>query len=574
MWQEGGYTVYRTSARSAPGCHDNCGVLLYVKDGKVVKIEGDPENPYNQGRLCPRCLAVTEMLYNPARIKYPMKRAREDRGKDKWERITWDEAYDLIEEKLKAIIAEYGEESIYITHGTGRDVNGYSSFLARAIGTPNNNGGFLSGLACYAPRIFSTALKIGGLFICDYSQFWADRYDNPQWQPPGVILIWGNNPVVANSDGTLGHWIVECMKRGSKLITVDPKLTWLAGKSEVFLQLRPGTDGALLLALGNLLIQNETYDKEFVELWTYGFEEYAANAARYTPEVASGISCVPVERILEAARIIGEARTTVMQWGVALDHQSDGYFTAQAASDLIALTGSYEKPGGMVFAKDCFGVSATWSPSPDLWAPCADPIPHPERRIEGDYVVQHVRHVVSPDAILQAMETGKPYPIKAMIIQANNPIANMGAAPQRILPCIQKLDFNVIIDLFMTPTALACGDVFLPVACYPERPGLTGHNPYLLTAIVNATGQWEDTRSDQRIIYEIGRRFNGHNEDLWSDEEGFYDFLLRAKRKASGLCASRVAKLAAFSWGRSKRCFQRRLATTTSYLRSDSASCW
>lgn len=87
-WEEDGYEVIRSSARSGPGCHDNCGVLLYVKDGKLEKIEGDPENPYNQGRLCPRCLAFKEMLYHPDRLLYPMKRAREDRGKDTFERIS------------------------------------------------------------------------------------------------------------------------------------------------------------------------------------------------------------------------------------------------------------------------------------------------------------------------------------------------------------------------------------------------------------------------------------------------------------------------------------------------------
>ena len=286
-WEEDGYTVIRSNARSGPGCHDNCGVLMYVKDGVLEKIEGDPENPYNQGRLCPRCLAFKEMLYHEDRLRYPMKRAKEDRGKNTFERVSWEEAYDIIEREMKKVIEAYGPEAIWVTQGTGRDINGYGPLMAQYFGTPNYGTGFLSGQACYAPRIFSTALKAGGLFICDYSQFFPDRYDDPRWTPPEYVLIWGNNPVVANSDGTLGHWIVESMKRGSKLIVMDPMLTWVAGKADVFLQVRPGTDAALALALCNVIIEEGLEDKEFVDLWCYGYDEFKEHVKKYTAAFAA-----------------------------------------------------------------------------------------------------------------------------------------------------------------------------------------------------------------------------------------------------------------------------------------------
>ena len=183
-WEEDGFTVIRSNARSGPGCHDNCGVLMYVKDGVLEKIEGDPENPFNQGRLCPRCLAFKEMLYHKDRLKHPLKRKKEDRGKNTFERISWDEAYDIIEREMKAVIDKYGARSIWVTQGTGRDINGYGPLMAQYFGTPNYGTGFLSGQACYAPRMFSTTFKSGGLFVCDYSQFFPDRYDDPRWSPP------------------------------------------------------------------------------------------------------------------------------------------------------------------------------------------------------------------------------------------------------------------------------------------------------------------------------------------------------------------------------------------------------
>lgn len=527
-WEEDGYEVIRSSARSGPGCHDNCGVLLYVKDGKLEKIEGDPENPYNQGRLCPRCLAFKEMLYHPDRLLYPMKRARKDRGKDAFERISWDEATEIILREMGKVIETYGAESIWVTQGTGRDINGYGPLMARYLGTPNYGTGFLSGIACYAPRRFSTALKSGGLFIADYSQYMPDRYDDPRWVRPEYILIWGNNPVVANSDGTLGHWIVECMKRGSRLITIDPKLTWLAGKSDVFLQLRPGTDTALAMALCNHIIANNLQDQEFCDNWCYGYNEFAEHLKPYTPEWAAEICGVDVNLIKEAAIKIGEAENCCLQWGVAMDHTSEGFVTGMAAYDLMALTGNFENPGGMVNAPFAFDVNIPWSAGDD-WELCTRDLPNEDKKICGDWPANKAMHAISPDDLLVAMETGEPYPIKAMWMMQNNALACMGAAPQRIIKALQEnMDFNVVVDLFMTPTALACADVLLPAATFAERMGIYGHQPYLIGTINQAIEPLGEVKPDQVIMYEIGKKFGrGEGMDQWETEEEFYDFCLR-----------------------------------------------
>ena len=438
-WEEDGCTVIRSNARSGPGCHDNCGVLMYVRDGVLEKIEGDPENPYNQGRLCPRCLAFKEMLYHEDRLKYPMKRAKEDRGKNAFERITWDEAYDIIEREMKAVIEQYGNEAIWVTQGTGRDINGYGPLMAQYLGTPNYGTGFLSGQACYAPRIFSTALKAGGLFVCDYAQFFPDRYDDPRWEAPEYILVWGNNPVVANSDGTLGHWVVESMKRGSKLIVMDPKLTWVAGKADVWFQVRPGTDAALALALCNVIIEEGLEDKEFVSCWCYGFDEFAEHVKKYTPAFAAETCGVPEDLIVEAARKIGRAKSCCLQWGVAMDHTSEGFITGMACFDLMALTGNFEKPGTMVAANPVWDMSVTWMPREKVWEGCSEPVKDQGRTMNFKYPALKAMAAISPDMLLEAMETGEPYPIKAMFMMQNNAIACMGAQPQRILPALQKM---------------------------------------------------------------------------------------------------------------------------------------
>ena len=123
-WKEGDLNATRTTMWSGPGCHEGCQVIFYTDDdGKLVKVEGDPNSPFNQGRLCMRCLELPELVNHESRLKYPMKRARDERGQDTWERVSWDEAYDIIEENVRKFQKVSGPESIISMIGTGRNVS-------------------------------------------------------------------------------------------------------------------------------------------------------------------------------------------------------------------------------------------------------------------------------------------------------------------------------------------------------------------------------------------------------------------------------------------------------------------
>jgi len=131
------YEVFPTVAWSAgPGCHGGCGQKLFIKDGRLMKVEGDEDHPFNQGRSCPRVLALTQYMYHPDRITRPLKRVGE-RGEGKFEPITWDEAYDTCERRLNEIRERYGPEAVVFAQGTGRDIGGPISFLAYSFGSPN-----------------------------------------------------------------------------------------------------------------------------------------------------------------------------------------------------------------------------------------------------------------------------------------------------------------------------------------------------------------------------------------------------------------------------------------------------
>ena len=526
-WQEGDLTVTRGTAWSCPGCHDGCGVLMYTdEEGTLVKVEGDPENPYNQGRLCMRCLAMPEVVKNETRILYPLKRAHEDRGKDKWERISWDEAYDICERELTRLKETYGPETVIFTRGTARDIGPWVNRLSYTYGSPNHINFGLSGVACYLPRVCLMNYAVGNYINADWSQWRPDRYNDPEYVIPGCITIWGSMPLNSNADGNFGHWLVDLMKRGSKLITVDPRLTWLSVHSEHFLQLRPGTDAAMAMAWLNVIINEDLYDHDFVERWCYGFEELAASVQEYTPARAAEITWVPEEKIVAAARFFATHGPANIQWGLAIDMAKEGLSAAHAIMAIFSITGNLDVPGGMALYASPFGLNRHVEWGVEL----VDPDFLQERRPGAkEYpIVSNGYSHAHPDATLEVMETDDPYPIRGMWCQSSNPIACMSADPQRAYRALEKLEFTCVVDAFMTPTAMAFADVFLPIALYPERNGLKMEESYALGAIVKAKEPEGDTRSDQQIVLEFGKRLNPEAWPWGTVEEMLDDFTKEA----------------------------------------------
>jgi anaerobic selenocysteine-containing dehydrogenase len=267
MSRKDGVKIIKTTTWSpGPGCHGGCGVLVHVKDNKVIKVEGDPDHPWNQGRLCSRCLSMTQYMYHPDRLKTPLKRVGK-KGEGKFAPISWDEAFDLIEEKMKKIREDHGPESVIFHQGTGRDIGGWISMLAYAYGSPNWMFG-LSGISCYTPRLMMMSITQGDFAVVDASQWHEKRYDDPEYKVPETVTIWGQNLPATCPDGFFGHWYVDLMKRGTQLMVIDPRCTWIASRAKLWLQLRPGTDAALALGFIHVILKENLWDHAFVEKWT------------------------------------------------------------------------------------------------------------------------------------------------------------------------------------------------------------------------------------------------------------------------------------------------------------------
>jgi anaerobic selenocysteine-containing dehydrogenase len=498
------------SAMWSAGCgsHGGCGSEIYVKDGKVICVEGDKNHPFNQGRLCPKGLALPQYIYHPDRVTHPLKRAG-TRGEGKWERITWDEAYDTIETRLKDIRDKYGAESVIFCQGTGRDIGGPITFLMYAYGSPNWVQVGLAGHACYTPRLGAMFATQGCYSVLDASQFLEERYDSKEWESPKYIILWAQNPIAGCHDGFYGHWIIDCMKRGSKLIVIDPRSTWFSSRAEVHLQNRPGTDGAIVLGMLNVIINEGIYDKEFVEKWCYGFDELKERVQEYPPEKVEEITWVPADLLRKAARLYAKNKPSAIQWGEPVDAMPAGSVVAQAINQLWAITGNIDNPGGNVIARNSHGVTTYPFSSAELTYLYGEELVKKlnEKRIgANDYpMIKNFRGWVQPDILMEQLETGKPYKVHGAWIQTSNILGGQAADPRRHYEAMKKLDFIVIVDLFQNPTSMALGDIFLPAASYCEKESFRSWwQPLCITQkAIDAVGE---CKSDWEINLEMAKR--------------------------------------------------------------------
>jgi anaerobic selenocysteine-containing dehydrogenase len=479
--------VYKSVCRS---CHGGCGVLLHVRGGTLVKVEGDRDSPLNHGRLCPIGTATLDLVYHPDRLQFPQRRLG-PRGSGRWQRISWDEALDTISERLLAIRAEFGAEAIALGTGTGRHHIRWVSRFGHALGTPNwCEPGFAQ---CFHPRVNTSILTFGDFPVSDYTGE----------APPGCILFWGHNPVNSGPDGETRFNVHEALSHGPKIIVVDPRQTDLAKKADIWLQVRPGADDALALSMINALIAEKLYDAEFVARWTHGFAALAERVKDWTPEWAAPITWVNADKIRAAARLFARTRPALMEWGCAIEHTPNCIQTVRAVSLIPALTANIDVPGGWVFGMHGIGRFPSLIENVDP-AVAAKRLGADRFKLLGgagaDLPAAHI------PTLLKAMRDGEPYPVKAFLVFGNNTLTTYANSSQ-VYEALMKLDFMVCADLFMTPTA-ELADIVLPAAAWPELDQLAGL-PTVAANVVLAQQkavQIGECKSDEEIFVALARR--------------------------------------------------------------------
>ena len=471
-----------------------CGVLVHVdENGKAFYIEGDPQHPLNEGYMCPKGLSFLQLVYHPERLKYPLKRTG-GKGEGRWKRITWEEALNNISRELLRIKNEYGPEAIAVSYGTypKRVAIGLSIFLA-ALGSPNQLIGNCH--YCYTPHLTADVLTCGEVYTCELGV--------PDYRRSKCIVLWGFNPL--HTYPPLGKKIIEAKNRGAKLIVVDPRLTELAAMADVWLQVRPGTDGALALGMLNVIINRKLYDQDFVEKWCYGFDELAKRVQEYPPERVEEITWVPKKDIIEAAEIYATSKPASLQSHLGVSMSYNSVQASRALSILVAITGNLDVKGGAEFPN--YPIKLTYM---NLKRQLRLIREIEEKAIGAEtYPLlsgpDSFRCLTHPPSVIEAMLTGKPYPIKALIT-ASNPAVSFEDS-RKVVEAYKNLDMLVVMDFFMTPTA-ELADYVLPSATYLECDDICDALCYthFITARQKVIQPVGECRDDNEVLFELAKR--------------------------------------------------------------------
>ncbi len=497
-------------------CTGSCGVLVTLEDGKAVRIKGDPESPLNRGSLCRIGLASLEYLYHPDRLKYPLKRTGQ-RGEGKWQQVSWDEATSVAAEALNKVKQEHGPEAVVMVHGSAKGpIDTHLVRLANAFGTPNV---VCSDHVCHVPRMLAAEFTFGFFPVAEYGY------------PPACIICWGANPAETRPNVYSG--IRQAINKGAKLIAIDPLETEVTKMANLWLRVRPGSDLALALAMINVIINEGLYDKDFVDKWTDGFDKLRSHVQDYPPEKVTEITWVPADLIVKAARLYATNRPSHVEWGNALDQNINSFQTARAVSILMAITGNLGVPGGEIESAGSgfrdgdaesseTGILGRWSHQLEL----RDNIPREKRqnKVGADLnMLADFRYVLPPSVIKSILE-GDPYYIRAAFVQASNPLSSWPNI-QRVYRAFKQLDFLVVSDMFMTPTA-TLADIVFPAASYLEFDGIQMPPNGATVQLQQKVAQIGECQSDHEIINGLAKKL-GLRKYFWDSTDDFWDAILQ-----------------------------------------------
>jgi anaerobic selenocysteine-containing dehydrogenase len=484
-------------------CISRCGLNVHVKDGKIVKVEGMSEHPISEGYICPKAETMPDQEHSPDRLKYPMKKEN-----GTWKRISWDEALDTIATKLEKNKARYGPESLVVFIGGPIFLDGVPSWMMLrrfldVYGSPNY---FSVDSMCYRPRLIAYYMTLGELM-------------RPEIQNAKAIMIMGAD--VDHSYPTLATVIRRAKEKGAKLIVADPKRIQLAKEADIHLQLRPGTDCALLLAMMNVIIEEGLHDREFIEKYTLGFDKLADHVKDYTPEKMAEITWVPAEQIRAAARNFGSIKPAAIYQGFnALDQTTSGFQNGRAISIVQSITGNVDIPGGFIPRMMLPEVRpvrmAHMLQAKPLWQDN-----YPLMYEVWGKAMGEGQGMELPDVLL----TGKPYPIRAMIIDGTNPVLTWPNS-KKTVEALKKAEFLVVMDIFMTPTA-ELADLVLPAEGPLEKTDFCIDNritPYIM--LKKKIIDFEESWHDAKFWLTLAKRMGFDEHFPWKDPNEFIDWWL------------------------------------------------
>jgi len=479
-------------------CYHSCGIKVTVKDGKAVKIRGLESHPLNRGNLCPKGANALESIYSPDRLKSPLKRVNGD-----FEEISWDQALDEIAKKLTELKTTYGPEILGVFTGSigveNLEMAGLIQRFKAAFGSPNF---FSVESVCYRMRIRTRQITFG--------KYPVEEYDSK------LYILWGHNPDA--SDFPLKLALEENLVKGSKLVVIDPKRIPLADHADMYLRIRPGTDGALALAMMNVIIEEDLYDHNFVEKHTYGFDKLIPHVQKYTPEWAEEITWISADDIRKVARLFAATKgASIFQGTCTQDQTANGTQNSRAFSILQVITGNINVPGG-------------WVISPRI------PFGNVGLKVEGkplgadEYpLFFEVWGRKSPYGVVSVVPENIPDKLKAFLVVGGNPLISMPDT-NAFRDAFKQLDLLVVHDMFMSETAQEAHYV-LPACSHLEKWGVAyTYNvchclPYLMLR-KKCIEPLHESWSEWKLCTELAKRLDFGDLFPWKSEEELVTFEL------------------------------------------------
>ena len=456
-------------------CGGQCGILVQVVDGKVNKIEPNNWNPNNYtnistdffdgyteqygvkegATICPKGNAGIAQLYDPDRVTKPLKRTNPDKtlGADpKWQEITWEVALDEIAAKMKTLRdANEAHKLLWISEDHSF-VNVQDDFN-QLYGSPNYSNH--SNLCDVARKASFKSVMGDDRPLADFIQ---SKY----------VMLFGWNPTSAIKWVHLPRIITRAIENGARLVVVDPYLSDTAAKAQEWVSLRPGTDGALALAMAHVIIRDELYDKDFVDNWTVGFAEYSKYVADKTPEWAEKITSVKAATIERLATELATTKPALVDAWSGPGQHSNGVQGGRAIALLNALIGTIDQPGGMINPSRSGGKHGKAKPD----ATAAETLKNKRFDQLDTYPMGHKSGVYAR-MFNNLLDGTGPYQPKMMMCVFQNPVMAVPGT-EKVAEAIAKLETFVVIDTMLSETAMLA-DYVLPGTTYFERYDITTH---------------------------------------------------------------------------------------------------
>lgn len=518
---------------TCPICGMACFVEAKIVDDTPVWIKPDRTAGYPAD--CPRAGQAVEYFDHPDRLNYPMKRVGK-RGEGKWQRISWDQAMDEIAGKLASIRDRFGPEAVQTLGGSYKGAGDSSCWRWTNLwGTPNI---LYQGKNCGEAEL-----------LAEWSTY-GDQSIISKGVVPGVTgcaILWGSAAVVDSNAGRKN--LLAFKAAGGKLIAVDPRRTKLTDMADLWLQIRPGSDGALAYGMLNLIISEKLYDADFVRDWCIGFERLCEVVAPFTLERTAEITWIPAEKIAEAARMFATIKPGVIPFGLGVAELGKGTTSAVfGRTYLRAITGNLDVPGGARFASPPastrFREEMHWDKLIDHPLRTRDNISAHIWPIAGIRGLKAFRQamekvhplgvgpgiyqmVIAPSQLPKAILEGNPYPIKALIVQAGNPLTALGdSRPIYDALLSDNLELSVCMEHWMTPNS-ELADYVLPATDGLERPLLS--NMWGFSDTWSATRRTVSPRHERRDDYQLWRELGNRlgQQGMWPDTmEEWFDAIL------------------------------------------------